>query len=59
MEDTQVQQVDPSNVRTQDIKENAELVEVDTGEQQAQVADTDSQVDEEQQEPEIPKDQKS
>ena len=59
MEDTGVQQVDPTNVQTQDIEENAKLAEVDTSEQQAQVANTDSQVDEEQQEPEIPEDQMS
>ena len=46
-------------MQTQDIEENAELAEVNTSEQQAQVANTDSQVDEEQQEPEIPEDQTS
>ena len=59
MEDTGIEQVDPINVQTQDIEENAKLAEVDTSEQQAQVANTDSQVDEEQQEPEIPGDQTS
>ena len=57
MEDTGVKQVDPINVQTQVIEENAELTEVDTSEQQAQVANIDSQVDEEQQEPDIPDDQ--
>ena len=56
---TGTQQVDPTNVQTQDVEENAELAELDTSEQQAPVANTDSQVDEEQQEPEIPKDQTS
>ena len=59
MEDTGVKQVDPMNVQTQDVEENAELAEVDTSEQQTQVANTDSQVDEEQQEPEIPEGQTS
>ena len=56
MEDTSVEQADSINVQTQDVEGNAEL-EVYTSEQQAQVANTDSQVDEEQQEPEIPDDQ--
>ena len=56
MEDTSIQQVDSTNVQTQDVEENAKLAEVDTSEQQAQVANTDSQVDEEEQEPEIPED---
>ena len=56
MEDTSVQQVDPTNVQTQDDEENAKLADVDTSEQQAQVANTDSQVDEE---PEIPEHQTS
>ena len=38
MEDTGIEQADPINVLTQDMEENAELVEVDTSEQQAQVA---------------------
>ena len=59
MGDTGVKQADPINVQTQDIEENAALAEVDTSEQQAQVVNTDSQVDEEQQEPEIPADQTS
>ena len=41
------------------LKKNAELVEVDASEQQAQSVDTDSQVEKEQQEPEIPEDQTS
>ena len=59
MEDTSIQQVDPTNIQTQDVEENAELVEVDASEQQAQTVNTDSQVEEEQQEPEIPADQTS
>ena len=59
MEDTGIEQADPINVQTQDVEENAKLVEVDASEQQAQVANTDSQVDEEQQEPNIPDDQTS
>ena len=59
IEDTGMEQAVPTNVQTQDIEENAKPVEVDTSEQQAQVADTDSQVDEEQQEPDIPEDQMS
>ena len=59
MEDTSIKWVDPINVQTQDIEENAKLAEVDTSEQQAQVTNTDSQVDEVQQEPEIPEDQMS
>ena len=47
MEDTGIKQVDPINVQTQDVEENAKLAEVDTSEQQAHVANTDSQVDEE------------
>ena len=54
-----MKQADPTNVQAQDVKENDEPVEVDTSEQQAQVANTDSQVDEEQQEPDIPEDQTS
>ena len=59
MEDTGIEQVDPINVQTQDIEENAKLAEVDISELQAQVTNTDSQVDEEQQEPGIPEDQTS
>ena len=59
MEDTGIEQVDPINVQTQDIDENAKLAEVDISELQAQVTNTDSQVDEEQQEPGIPEDQTS
>ena len=32
MEDTGIEQVDPINVQTQDIEENAEVAEVDTSE---------------------------
>ena len=59
MEDTGIQQVDPTNVQTQDVEENTELVEVDTSKQQALAANTYSQVEGEQQEPEIPEDQTS
>ena len=62
MVDTSLQQVDPTNVQNQDVEENAESAEVDVSEQQAQVINTDSQVEEDQQEPdqqesEIPEDQ--
>ena len=56
MEDTSIKQVDPTNVQTQDVEENTKPAEVDTSEQQVQIVNTDSQVDKEQQEPEIPKD---
>ena len=56
IEDTSVEQADPINVQTQDIEENTELVEVDTREQQLQVANSDSQVEQEQ---DIPDDQTS
>ena len=59
MEDTGIQQVDTTNLQTQDVAENAELVEADTSEQQAQIINTDSQIEEDQQEPEIPEDQTS
>ena len=59
MEDTSIQKVDPTNVQTQDVEENAESAEVDASEQQAQAGNTDSQVEEDQQEPEIPEDQTS
>ena len=42
MEDTGIQQVDHTNVQTKDVEENAELVEEDASEQQAQGATTDS-----------------
>ena len=62
MEDTGIQQVDPTNIQNQDVEENAELAEVDASEQQAQVINMDSQVGEDQQEPdqqesETPEDQ--
>ena len=38
MEDTSIKQADPINVQTQDVDKNAKLVEVDTSEQQVQVA---------------------
>ena len=59
IEDTGVKQADPTNVQTQDFEENDKPVEIDTSKQQAQIADTDSQVDDEQQEPDIPEDQMS
>ena len=55
-EDIGIQQVDPTNVQTQDVEENAELAETDVSEQQVQIVNTDSQFEEEQ-EPEVPEDQ--
>ena len=55
IEDTGMEQADPTNVQSQDVEENAKPI--GTSKQQAQVPDTDSQVDEEQQEPYIPGDQ--
>ena len=46
MEDTSIQQVDPTNIQNQDVEENAESAEVDASEQQGQAANTDSQVEE-------------
>ena len=46
-------------VQAQDMEENKVPVAEDTSEQQVQVANTDSQVDEEQQDPDIPEDQTS
>ena len=59
IKDTCMKQVDPMNIQAQDGKENDEAVEEDTSEQQAQVTNTDSQVDEEQQYPDVPEDQTS
>ena len=59
IEDISMEQTDPINVPTQDVNENAEPVEVDTSKQQSQVVDTDSQIDKEQQEPDIPENQTS
>ena len=64
MEHTGFQQVDPTNVQNQDVEENAKSAEVDASEQQVQAVNTDSQVEEDQQEPyqqepEIPEDQAS
>ena len=59
MEDTDIKQVDPTNVQTQDVADNANPAEEDTSEQQVQIVNTDFQVDEEQQEPEIPEDHTS
>ena len=54
-----MKQVDPTDVQAQDIKENEVPVAEDTSEQQAPVDNTDSQVDGEQQDPNIPEDQTS
>ena len=53
-EDTGMKQADPIVVQAQDVAENNIPVVEDTSEQQVQVANTDSQVDEDQQEPDIP-----
>ena len=45
-EDMGVKQADPTDVQAQDIEENEVLVAEDTSKQQTQVANTDSQVDE-------------
>ena len=58
-EDTGVKQADPTDVQAQDVRENDVPVAEDTSEQQVQVANADSQVDEEQQDPDIPEDQTS
>ena len=58
-EDTGMKQADPTDIQTQDVKENEVPVTEDTSEQQAPVANTDSQVDEQQQDPDILKDQTS
>ena len=50
-----MKQVDPTDVQAQDVEENEVPVAEDTSEQHPQVANTDSQVDEEQQDPDIPK----
>ena len=54
-----MKQADPTDVQAQDVKENEVPVAGDTSEQQAPVANTDSQVKEEQQGPDIPEDQTS
>ena len=58
-EDTSMKQADPTYVQAQDMEENQVPVAEDTSEQQVQVANTDSQVDDEQQDPDIPEDQTS
>ena len=58
-EDTGMKQADPTCVQAQDVKENEVPVAEDTSKQQVQVANTDSQVDDEQQDPDIPEDQTS
>ena len=58
-EDTSMKQADPTYVQAQDVEENEVPVAEDTSEQQVQVANTDSQVDDEQQDPDIPEDQTS
>ena len=49
-----MKQADPTDVQAQDLAGNEVPVAEDTSEQQAQVSNTDSQVDEEQQDPDIP-----
>ena len=58
-EDTSMKQADPTGVQAQGIKENEVPVAEDTSEQQEPVANTDSQVEEEQPDPDIPEDQTS
>ena len=64
-EDTSMKQADPTYgqdptyVQAQDMEENEVPVPEDTSKQQVQVANTDSQVDDEQQDPDIPEDQTS
>ena len=58
-EDIGVKQADPTDVQAQDVVENEVPFADVTSEQQVQVANTDSQVDEEQQDPDIPEDQTS
>ena len=58
-EDTDLKQVDPTDIHAQDMEEIKVPVADDTSEQQVQVANTDSQVDDEQQDPDIPEDQTS
>ena len=50
-EDTGIKQVDPVNVQTQDVEENAESAEIDASEQQDPVITQDSQAEDIQQEP--------
>ena len=57
IEDTSKKQADSADVQAQDIEENEVSVTEDTSEQQAQDAYTKSQVNEEQQDPDIPEDQ--
>ena len=52
-----MKQADPTYVQAQDVEESEVPVEEDTSEQQVQVANKDSQVDDEQQDPDIPEDQ--
>ena len=58
-EDTGVKQADPTYVQAQDMEENEVPVVEDTSKQLVQVVNTDSQVDDEQQAPDIPEDQTS
>ena len=58
-EDTGAKQADPTYIQAQDVEENQVPVAKDTSKQQVQVANTDSQVEEEQQDPDIPEDQTS
>ena len=52
-----MKQADSADVKAQDVKENEIPVVEHTSEQQVQDANTESQVNEEQQDPNIPKDQ--
>ena len=54
-----IQCQDPTSVQVQNMEENEVPVAKDTSDQQVQVGDTDSQVNEEQQDPDIPEDQTS
>ena len=58
-EETGMKQADPTDVQAQDMEENEVPVADDTSEQQVQVSNTDSQIDEEQQDPDITEDQTS
>ena len=57
IEDTGMKHADSVDIQAQDVAENEVPVAEDAGEQQAHDANTDSQVNEEQQDPDIPEDQ--
>ena len=57
--DTSMKQADPTDVHAQHAEENKVPAAENTSEQQAAAANTDSQVNEEQQDPDIPEDQTS